>query len=245
MILQKRAARLFSQLALINSLTSANAFADSLSDKKSSLIQLRDFDALLGKKLSVLASNVSVNALPSPYDFLLTQPLMTLGMEHYYQRRPTIQTIYALKNNKANTYFRLITLLIDSNKIRNNLNIAKTKKDAVVVGLASITMNFAALPETIKNAVLKTQQPFGELLARSKIDIIDADRRYFSLRCNAAIAKYIHCKEASILYGRSHTIVAKDNGQWLARVVEILSGLKCQEKSCRELGSVDRSPILA
>ncbi|CDZ78598.1 hypothetical protein BN59_02908 [Legionella massiliensis] len=199
------------------------------------LTQIRELENFLGGKMTVTATNLEAKLLPPPYDFLLTQPLMTIGMEKYYQRTPVVQAVSILKNNKTQTFSRIITMFIDSNKTRNDANLAQKSKEEVVVELASITMNFAALPENVKNAVLTTKTPFGKLLTTNNISTNDVDRHYFALNCDAALTRYLHCKIGAPLYGRTNTIVSKDSGEWLARVVEILSGTACKDQACQNL----------
>ncbi len=55
----------------------------------------------------MISTKISPDKLPAPYHYLLTQPLMTKGIETYYQRTPIIQTINASKNQYNNTYHRL------------------------------------------------------------------------------------------------------------------------------------------
>ncbi|KTD25957.1 hypothetical protein [Legionella maceachernii] len=193
---------------------------------------LTQIDHFLGKKI-VISAEVNKNELPSPYDFLLTQHLMTIGVEQYYHRTPEIQSIHITKNPKANTYSRVVTLLIDRDRARNNVKIAQMKQDTLAVELAFITINFNALPQKVINAVLNTQVPFGKLLATNKIETLNINRHYFSAQCNEVIAKYISCNKNAVIYGRTNTIIRKKDKQWLAQVVEILSGAKCGDKDCQ------------
>lgn len=190
--------------------------------------QVRDLETFLGEKMAVSDVNLDAKQLPPPYDFLLTQPLMTIGMEKYYQRTPIIRAVSILKNNKTQTYSRIITMLIDSHKARNDANLAQKSQEEVVVELAAITMNFAALPEAVKKGVLTSKTPFGKLLAANNIKTRDVERHYFSLACSSTLARYTHCRKGTTLYGRTNTILSKDNDEWLARVVEVLTGTLCQ-----------------
>ena len=168
---------------------------------------------------------VKKNKLPAPYDYLLTQSLMTPAIEKYYQRSPVIQKIYSVKNEESNTYSRISIMLIDKDKVRNNADIAQEKNEEVVVATAVIEMNFNALPEKIRNEVLTTNVPFGKLLVANRLRIVSKDRVYFSLRCNKPLSALTLCKVNSSIYGRINTIIRADNKKWLARVIEILPGL--------------------
>lgn len=169
-------------------------------------------------------SDISPEMLPIPYDYLLTQPLMTKGIENYYQRIPIIQTICALNNIKNNTYSRSIIMLIDNNKIRNNAELAQNKKESTVVELAFIKMNFSALPKSIITDILETSTPFGALLAKNNIKVSTTNRTYFSTKCNKKLVSLTRCKLNSFIYGRTNTLIRVDNRKWLADVVEILPG---------------------
>lgn len=168
------------------------------------------------------ATKIKQIQLPAPYDYLLTQPLMTKGMETWYQRTAIIQPLYAVNNQAEHTYSRAILMLLDNNKSRNNPQIAQGKKEAVVVELAFITMNFKALPKKLISAVLNTSIPFGKLLTASDIKTGTTDRTYFWVSCDRLLASLMHCRLREKLYGRSNTIIKADNKQWLARAIEIL-----------------------
>ena len=164
------------------------------------------------------------DVLPAPYNYLLTQPLMTKGIEKYYQRTPFIQTIYAIKNQHNNTYYRAIMMLIKDSKARNNVQLAQRKKEVMVVELAFITMNFNELPEKIIEDVLNTNVPFGKLLSNNHVEVHTTDRTYFLVKCDKVFASLTGCHLNSKLYGRTNTIIRADNNKWLAHVMEILPG---------------------
>lgn len=169
------------------------------------------------KKLSDKVQPVKLNQLPPPYHYLLTQPLMTLGIKTYYQQTPIIQTHSAVKNIDSNTYSRIIVMLVSSlsNKNANN-------DYSIVVEIAFITMNFNALPTKVIDGVLHSHTPFGQLLVENHIKVVSQDRFYFSLPCDQQFASLTHCVLNSKLYGRTNTLIRKDNQQWVAQVVEIL-----------------------
>ena len=171
-----------------------------------------------------ISTKVSKEVLPAPYNYLLTQPLMTKGIETYYQRTPFIQTIYATKNHHNNTYSRAIVMRVDNNKARNNVTLAIRKKETMVVELAFITMNFEELPPKIINNVINTNVPFGKLLSNNHVKISTKDRTYFWITCDQVLASLTDCHLNNKLYGRTNTIIKANNNQWLAHVVEILAG---------------------
>lgn len=171
------------------------------------------------------STNVRVEDLPSPYHALMQQPLMTLSIEKYYQRRALLHKINSHWDKKTNIYSRTIIMLIDNNKKRNKVKIAKEHKTALIVELAFIKINFNALPEAIKKKILYTDLPLGKLLAMNKIATSSRERSYFAVKCEGFIAKKLPCVQGSLIYGRHNTLVRKSNGVWLAKVVEILSGI--------------------
>ena len=170
-------------------------------------------------------TRVDESALPKPYDYLLTQPLMTPGIETYYQRSAIVQTIHAVRDQKNNTYSRIITMLLDKNLTRNNPTIAQEKNEEVMVETAVVIMNFKELPESVKAGVLKSNIPFGKLLVDNHVDIVNKDRAYFSIRCNKPLSALTQCNINTRIYGRVNKIMRADNNQWLARIVEILPGV--------------------
>lgn len=173
-----------------------------------------------------LGTTVSQAVLPKPYDYLLTQPLMTEGIADYYQRTPMIKVIYATKNTHNNTYSRAILMLVDQNKARNNPQLAQVNNEALVVELAFISMNFNALPKPIIEGVLNSNVPFGQLLSLHKMKTVNQDRHYFSVICSTTLSTLTHCRLNSTIYGRTNTIIRADNHQWLAHVIEILPGIR-------------------
>ena len=187
-------------------------------------LQTKNNQQQMAALFKICKENTSIkqSALPVPYDYLLTQPLMTLGIEKYYKRTPIIQTIYATKHQQNNTYSRAIIMLVDHKKERDNAGIAQVKKEADIVELAFITMNFNELPPKVITGVLNTDVPFGKLLASNHIAISNKDRTYFSVNCSKTFATLIRCNLNSKLYGRTHTMIRVDNKKWIARVIEIL-----------------------
>ncbi|KTD03317.1 hypothetical protein OQJ19_01200 [Fluoribacter gormanii] len=173
-------------------------------------------------EINKIGTKVDFSQLPSPYNELLTQPLMTKSIEKYYERSAIIKTIFAAQDPGKNTYQRAIVMFIDSNKERNQPDLAQTKKEVTVVELAFITMNFNELPKNMIEEILHTNTPFGKLLAKYQLQILSHDRTYYKIRCNSALASLIHCNLNDFIYGRTNTIIRADNKKWLAHVVEIL-----------------------
>ena len=190
----------------------------STSEAALSSLQLKD------KIINSIATSKEFkqDMLPSPYNYLLTQALMTLGIEQYYQRTPIIQTIFAQKNQHDNTYSRIIIMLVDSNQTRNDAKQALKIKEQIPVELALITMNFNELPLKFINDVLHSNVPFGKLLIKHHIKTTSSSRKYFLIPCNETFASLIHCDLNSAIYGRNNTITQADNQKWLAHVIEIL-----------------------
>ncbi|MBX9702944.1 MAG: hypothetical protein K2P53_01680 [Rickettsiales bacterium] len=170
-----------------------------------------------------------------PCDLLLTQPLLTLGIEEYYQRTSKIKIIKAEFNNKKNIYSRSIIMIIDSNKNRNNVEAAIRKKEEVRVEFALIHINFKQIPKKMQDEIMYTNIPFGKLLVNNKIETTSTNRKYFYVYCNKDISKIIFCKKNNKIYGRINRIISKENNKWIANVTEILSGTKCKDKTCNTL----------
>lgn len=213
---------------LINFLNISYAGAVFINSETTTFQQLLDNFAKVDKN-NLPGTPVNKDTLPVPYDYLLTQPLMTPGIEKYYQRSPIVHTIYAVKDEKNNIYSRIIIMLLDKNQTRNNALIAQDKKEEVVVETAVVAMNFNELPEKVKTGVLASNVPFGKLLIANQVKIVDKDRAYFSIRCNRPLSALTLCKINSKIYGRVNTIARADNKKWLARVIEILPGLKRED----------------
>lgn len=70
-------------------------------------------------------------------------------------------------------------MLIDGNKARNCSELAQRKKEAMIVELAFIKMNFKELPDTVIRGALKTNTSFGALLSNNTMKISTSERAYF------------------------------------------------------------------
>lgn len=160
--------------------------------------------------------------IPAPYTYLLTQPLMTKGIERYYGRTAIIQTLYAEQNEEKTIYSRIIRMLLDSNKQRNNPQLAQRKNQTFIAELAFITINFSALSKPMIKDIISTKAPFGSLISKHHISVTSSDRSYFTIKCSKDLAALTHCTLNKTLYGRRNTLIDVKTKQWLAKVVEIL-----------------------
>lgn len=217
MVLYLRTAVL--SLLLFLSLVTDSLLWASILPEKGEVIQSRldDLSLFLGMS-KIMGAEVNEKDLPAPFNYLLQQPLMTLGIEKYYQRAPIIQVIHEEINQKDNTYSRAVYLLLDKNKKKG----IGGELDQIIAVLAFITINFNELPHTAIANVLHSTIPFGKILINHKINTTSTDKAYFAVNCTPDLVKRIHCKLDALVYGRVNTLVKKDNGQWLAKVVEIL-----------------------
>ena len=187
-------------------------------------------------KIKKLAGvEVNKDSLPIPYNFLLTQPLMTLGIEQYYQRVPQIKSIYAKQNYKNNSYSRAIYMILNKEKMKNKKSPKPEQSKVLTVELAFITINFNELPNNVITNILEGKIPFGKLLVDNKIKTFTKDRAYFSTQCTKDLAKILHCKMNKNIYGRINTLVREDTKNWVAQVIEILSGATCSNRQCTAL----------
>ena len=174
---------------------------------------------------------IKMEDLPAPYDFLLTQPLMTMGIAKFYQRTPKLRSpLYVIDNPSQKTYSRAIIMIVDNNKNRDNALAADKQGEATIAELGISNINFAALSPRAIDGVLHTQIPLGAILADNQISTRPSSVRYFKLNCNKVLDPYLNCAEHPVLYGRTNTLVRQDDGQWVARVVEILTGSKLTEQ---------------
>ena len=114
-------------------------------------------------------------------------------------------------------------------------NSKKDKLKEVAVELAFITINLNEVPSNVAKSVLESQIPFGKLLVTNKIKTFTKDRAYFSVKCTDDLAKILHCKTNKYVYGRINTLVREDTKNWVAQVIEILSGARCNNSQCTVL----------
>lgn len=160
--------------------------------------------------------------IPFPYSYLVSQPLMTIGIATYYNRTPKIlEPLYEIYNDKTKTYSRGILMIIDKNIERNDPLIANHLGESTVVEIGFITINLSLFPENVINEILNTHIPFGAILKKNSFDVNSSNVNYIKIECDHILKKYIACKNK--LFGRTNTLVRKDNNMEVARVVEILT----------------------
>ena len=95
--------------------------------------------------------------LPQPYSYLLTQPLLTIAIEHYYGAAPMIKLVAENLNLHNNLYYRTIIMML---------------KNRIIAERAGIVMNFNELPHPLIKQILNTNIPFGRLLYEAHVPII-------------------------------------------------------------------------
>ncbi|MFT3742180.1 MAG: hypothetical protein QM752_05860 [Gammaproteobacteria bacterium] len=166
--------------------------------------------------------------LPKPYHFLLTQPLMTVGLQQFYQRKPMLRApLYSVYDESNQQYSRAIVLMIDSCQRRNDALVADQASEAQPIVLGFITMNLSALPVKMVSDVLEAKTPLGALLADSALNL-HSQRRYLNLRDRQQVlTASLGATSTRTLYGRTNALSLAD-GQWVARVVEVLSPHVCR-----------------
>ncbi|WP_298622779.1 hypothetical protein [uncultured Legionella sp.] len=189
----------------------------------SGLIQNRldALSAVLKNRLSLI-KQIDKEDLPTPFDYLLTQPLLTVGIETFYKRTSAIRVVHAERNIKDNVYTRVITMILDQNSKRNNPAIAERLNEQVIVELALISIYFNELPADFIHDILTSDIPFGRLLKSKKIETNSKNQYYFSTVCNTALLSFLKCQLNSPIYGRINTIVRTDNNRSIAQVIELL-----------------------
>ncbi len=150
---------------------------------------------------------------------------MTHGVADYYQRTPKIRTpLYVINNPEKKSFHRAILMIVDNNKQRNDALAADKLGESTIVELGLITINPAALSPDVMNDIVNTQTPFGAVLMQHHIPMHSINRYYFKINCDATLAQYIQCTLDKTLYGRTNMLVRNDTQQWVAQVVEILTG---------------------
>ncbi len=148
--------------------------------------------------------------LVEPYDYLLTQTLMTLGLERHYQQATAIETVSESYNHDTQRYARTIKMLVDDQK---------------VVEYARILVNTTNVPTTLIQNMLSTSIPFGKLLARERIEVTHANTQFFSGQAGFDFVHSFGCEAKIELFGRVNTLVNKKNGEWIAQIVEVLNSI--------------------
>lgn len=174
---------------------------------------------------------VEQSVLPSPYDFLLTQPLMTIGIADYYQRTPMVcPPLYAISDAKNKIYGRAVIMVVDKNAQRDDALAADKIGESNVTELGLITINMTAVPAAVMEGVVNSQIPFGALLKKYNVKTRTEGRRYFKITCDATFSQLLDCPLNTTLYGRTNTLIGEDSNLWVAQVVEILTGVKKASK---------------
>jgi hypothetical protein len=170
---------------------------------------------------------IEQSVLPLPYDFLLTQPLMTIGIADYYQRTPMVRPpLYAVSDAKNKTYARAVIMVVDKNAQRDDALAADKIGESNVAELGLITINMTVVPATVMEGVVNNQVPFGALLKKYNVKTRTEGRRYFKITCDATFSQLLGCPLNTTLYGRTNTLIGEESNLWVAQVVEILTGVK-------------------
>ncbi|HCA89388.1 MAG: hypothetical protein CMF38_02225 [Legionellaceae bacterium] len=170
---------------------------------------------------NVQARHVAMGALPYPYDVLLTQPLMTQNLEDFYQSTCEMKVLKTHFDKNQRLYARAITLNVAQNALRVQ---SLHPKKACTVQVAFIVMNVEQLSAQAWQDVMAENKPFGVILRDSGLKTISQNCLFYALIPTHSLSKLLQCSADKILYARAHTLVRQDNQQWLAQVVEILSG---------------------
>lgn len=171
---------------------------------------------------TVTRAYVDKHALPQPWSYLLVQPLMTVGIENYYQRKTIIQPIIAKLDASGKKYSRCIIMLMDSRKARNNPEVAAQLNESLVAEIAFIRIKMSELPPKVVDEILHSNTPFGKILLKHNIEIMSQDQRYFSISCDQNLKILTGCRPYQVMYGRNNSLISKKNKQQLAEVTEIL-----------------------
>ncbi len=159
--------------------------------------------------LDIPRTFIDVEGLPSPYDFLLTQPLMTQGIETYYHGTSHIVSLCVDEDVRAQRFSRVILIKI------------KGKKAPVLIG--SIEINTAVLPDSFLYALRTSSTPFGALLLQHEIKTCSVGIEYFTVVSDAILSEHLKCDKNIVLYGRTNRLIRAADKEWIANVVEILA----------------------
>ncbi len=207
-------------------MTGVMAEASSLSWHNPALIPLVQFfnQSKLPRKDWPGIYPVRKSELPVPYDFLLTQPVMTLGIAHYYQRTPKVRPpLYVVEDAQQHIYSRGIIMIVDKNARRDDASRADHLRQSTIVELGLININTAVLPEGFLDEIRHSRTPFGALLAKYQVKTHDTDQYFFKIQCQKVLRLNLGCSRGQMLYGRTNTLVNQQNIR-VANVVEILTG---------------------
>jgi hypothetical protein len=208
-------------------MTGVIAEASSLTWQNSALIPLVQFfnQSRLPQSAWPRIYLVQKSELPIPYDFLLTQPVMTLGIAHYYQRTPKVRPpLYILEDAKQHSYSRGIIMIVDKNAQRDDASRADQLQQSTVVELGLININTEVLPAGFLDEIKQSRTPFGALLAKYQVKTHDTHQYFFKIQCNKLLRQNLGCRCRQMLYGRTNTLANEQNIR-VADVVEILTGV--------------------
>lgn len=153
------------------------------------------------------------NALPAPWDRLLTAPLLTPGLARFYERSPRIERLLEVHSTSTGLLARAIRMVVDVKGRPNEKRIIET---------ALIVINLSALPAGVREGVLQTDLPFGALLERERVQVQSKGRQYFKLSCSPLFVWLLDCSPDAVFYGRTHLLVDAATRTWLARVMEVV-----------------------
>ncbi|MBS0350129.1 MAG: hypothetical protein JSR33_02895 [Proteobacteria bacterium] len=160
-------------------------------------------------------------SLPKPYDFLLTQEIMTTGISQYYHRSPKIRTPIH-KQIENNIYYRAIVMVIDKVAERDNPDIADPLQETIAVELGLININLNVLPAQIIKELDHSSIPFGSLLKNHAVKIASSNQFPFKIQSISIFQEHLNKRDNPFFYGRTN-ILKDENNRWLANVVEILA----------------------
>ncbi len=155
---------------------------------------------------------------------LLTEPLLTPAVAHYYQRTPQIRMpLQIIEDTHHAHYYRAIVMMIDK-CLRDDAIAADKDGQSVVVALGIISMQFSVIPVEMREDIQNSNIPFGTLLLKHRIKTENIGVGFFKLYCDEYLATILQCQAGTILYGRTNTLVCRDNQMIIAKVLDILSG---------------------
>lgn len=168
---------------------------------------------LIGIQPAIAFEFKSRDALPAPWDRLLTAPLMTPELARFYQHTPRIERLLEVHSRSTGLLARAIRMVVD---VKGSPD--KTR----VIEAALILINLSALPLDVREEALQTEIPFGTLLEREGVQVQSKERQYFKLSCSPLFVWLLDCRPDAVFYGRTHLLVDATTRAWLARVLELV-----------------------
>ncbi len=122
---------------------------------------------------------IDEKALPNWAAQMLTKPLLTPAIASYYQRTPKIRAPLQVEEDVKNKrYYRAIIMVIDTNAKRDDALLADTLNESSIVELGLISINFAALPQSVIDGVVRNGRgscrasrrgPWGPVRSRRRV----------------------------------------------------------------------------